>query len=534
MLHRNLEALRRASLPTVRARAAELTRRLEAGGDAAAITAAPWPELPDEPTILMIGATAPVGVRAALEAGKNVRLWERSAPQLRLFLEGTDWSAWLRSGQLQVFLDLELVNIPQLPTVVHPVLGQRYARELLWRTILPNRRALIVDGGLVVEELTRALTDAGYGLWTWETTRLPPAELTRIARSFRPELIVAVNHQPGLPEAVEELGAHLPGLRLVVWEIDPSIDPVRPPKRPVPRTTIHTWRKAHVPLYRAAGFRAEHLPLAADPEWRRPIALTAEEHADVDAPVVFVGRSMVPEAQQYKRDATTLAVRAGRDPADAAALVERVLAEQRRSAGVFRIPELMAEHLPELAALKPTPGARFADPVMLLGEAAAAEFRLATVAGLGRYGAHVWGDEGWRAVTAHGARWRGPAGHFHKLPRIYSGDGIHVDIGRIYQLDIVTLRVFDVVSCGGFVLAHHNEELGDLFALGEELISWRTPRELHEKVAWYLQHPDERRRIAAAGRARLLRDHTVARRLESLLADPPGRMGRFVAEEAGV
>jgi hypothetical protein len=496
-----------------------LVAHIQAGGVYYEGTTHPWPDPPPGSPLLMIGAVAPAGIRTALDAGRRVHLWDRAAPQLRALLEAEDWSNALRDGRLKLYCDLDLFTVPEMATVVHPVSGARYGRELAWRTRRPARRAIVVDGGLVVEELTRALTTQGFGLWTWDTTRLPPAELSRIALAFRPELIVAVNHQPGLPEAVEELGRALPGIRLVVWEIDPSIDPVRPPTRPVPRTTIHTWRKLHVPLYRAAGFQAEHLPLASDPEWRCPIALTPEEHADVDAPVVFVGRSMVPEAQQYKRDATALAVAAGRDPKDAAALLERVLAEQRRSPGIFKIPELLAEHLPELLVRQP-PGTRYADPVMLVGEAAAAEFRLATVAGLGRHGVHVWGDEGWRAVVPHGARYRGPAGHFHKLPRIYSGDGIHVDIGRLYQLDIVTLRVFDVVSCGGFVLAHHNEELTDLFVLGEELVSWRTPAELHEKVSYYLAHPEERRRIAAAGRARLLRDHTVAKRLAPLLAGP--------------
>jgi spore maturation protein CgeB len=92
-----------------------------------------------------------------------------------------------------------------------------------------------------------------------------------------------------------------------------------------------------------------------------------------------------------------------------------------------------------------------------------------------------------------------------------------VDIGRIYQLDIVTLRVFDVLACGGFLLAHHNDDVVRLFEPGVELDTWRTIDELQSKITRYLPEPELRRRIGEAGRARVLRDHTVRQRLAELL-----------------
>jgi spore maturation protein CgeB len=89
---------------------------------------------------------------------------------------------------------------------------------------------------------------------------------------------------------------------------------------------------------------------------------------------------------------------------------------------------------------------------------------------------------------------------------------------RLYQADIVTLRVFEVLACGGFLIAWENEELHRLFTVGEELVTWRTTDELAELVKAWADRPEERARIGAAGRARVLRDHTVRQRLRAMLA----------------
>ena len=140
------------------------------------------------------------------------------------------------------------------------------------------------------------------------------------------------------------------------------------------------------------------------------------------------------------------------------------------------------------------------------------------VAALGRFGSHVWGDEGWRATEAHGVRYRGLAGHRVELNRIYSCAHVQLDVGRVYQADIVTMRVFDVLACGGFLLAERSDELGELFELGVELETWSELPELEEKLAHYLARPDEARRIAARGRAAVLERHTVRERVRRALA----------------
>jgi spore maturation protein CgeB len=92
-----------------------------------------------------------------------------------------------------------------------------------------------------------------------------------------------------------------------------------------------------------------------------------------------------------------------------------------------------------------------------------------------------------------------------------------VDLGRLYQMDIVTMRVFDVMACGAFVLAERSHDLGSAFDIGVEVDCWATPRELVAKVAHYLEHPRAARELARRGREAVLERHTIQARVAHML-----------------
>ena len=79
------------------------------------------------------------------------------------------------------------------------------------------------------------------------------------------------------------------------------------------------------------------------------------------------------------------------------------------------------------------------------------------------------------------------------------------------------MRIFDILACGGFVLAEYTEALDELFVIGEEIAVWRSIDELQEKAAYFLKHPEETRNIALAGRARVCRDHRIKDRVDEML-----------------
>lgn len=463
------------------------------------------------PTVLMIGAGGGDLVVAALTAGARVVLWDRNPASLRPTLSGHDLSEAIREGRLTLCCAAELLDHAHLPRFVHPVLKVAYANELtlLARPEVP--RALLVEGTLFVDDVGEALEDLGYAVFRWEIAALPVAELARIADRIGPDLVVAVNHHHGLAEACAGLG-----LPLVAWEIDPATDAI--PRTRAPHAAMFTWRRAQVPMYRAAGYRSVHLPLAANPRRRRPA--TAAEAAPFTVPVAYVGSSMRARGAELLSEFIAWFAKAYEhaDGVEAAAreLAMSALKVQRNSGRDYVLPDVLAHAAPDLAQRLRTLGCPHR-PEAMLGEAAAAEYRLRTMAQLGELGPSVWGDPGWAPLAQHGVRYRGWAGHFAQLNRIYCGAQVNVDIGRIYQLDSVPMRTFDTLACGGFLIAEHCEDLEDCFELGVEVESWKTPAELMDKCRYYLDHPERARAIADAGRTRVLRDHTIASRVARMV-----------------
>jgi spore maturation protein CgeB len=99
--------------------------------------------------------------------------------------------------------------------------------------------------------------------------------------------------------------------------------------------------------------------------------------------------------------------------------------------------------------------------------------------------------------------------------RINLGFAVVGDTQGAQRITQVRLRDFEVPMSGGFYLAEHSDELAEFFTPGVEIETWRSREELRDKCSYYLAHDEERRRIAAAGRARALREHTWEHRFRA-------------------
>ncbi|UCC29670.1 MAG: glycosyltransferase family 1 protein [Phycisphaerales bacterium] len=81
----------------------------------------------------------------------------------------------------------------------------------------------------------------------------------------------------------------------------------------------------------------------------------------------------------------------------------------------------------------------------------------------------------------------------------------------------LNLRHFEVTAYGGFMLTYHTPELPAYFEIGKECDAFRDEEELLQKIHHYLNHPDERRAIAAAGQRRVLSQHLYSHRVTRLV-----------------
>jgi spore maturation protein CgeB len=92
-------------------------------------------------------------------------------------------------------------------------------------------------------------------------------------------------------------------------------------------------------------------------------------------------------------------------------------------------------------------------------------------------------------------------------------------------------RMWKLLGCGGFYLGPWVEDIERFAADGRHCAWYRSPADAAERARHFLARPDERHRIAAAGRAHALRHHTYAQRLELLLAGREYDLGSSASDE---
>lgn len=124
-------------------------------------------------------------------------------------------------------------------------------------------------------------------------------------------------------------------------------------------------------------------------------------------------------------------------------------------------------------------------------------------------------------VEVYGKGWPNGMIPTEKVPELFARSRIVLGVGTIgYTKDFYALKMrdFDGPMSGSLYLTHHNPDLEELFDIGKEIETYRTPQECVEKVCYFLAHPDQAEAIGRAGRIRAEREHTWEKRFEKLLS----------------
>lgn len=176
-------------------------------------------------------------------------------------------------------------------------------------------------------------------------------------------------------------------------------------------------------------------------------------------------------------------------------------------------------------SLTPEERALYGSPVAFVGTVVPSRER--ALERVGELGLKIWGPPRnpwgtWDPATSPlGRYWQGRSAYGEEAVKIYGASNVVLDIhflfGEALPICNVTARVFEVPACGGFLLTNACDQLEQLYAVGTEMVCYRSVDELRRLTAHYIAHPEERREIAARAQKRAREEHTFKRRLEQML-----------------
>ncbi len=95
--------------------------------------------------------------------------------------------------------------------------------------------------------------------------------------------------------------------------------------------------------------------------------------------------------------------------------------------------------------------------------------------------------------------YRGTADYLLEMPKIFKCSKINLNITMRGIKSGIPQRVFDVLGCGGFLISNYQPELAEYFVPDEEIVLYESVPDLIEKIGHYLEHEEERCRIAENG-----------------------------------
>jgi len=111
--------------------------------------------------------------------------------------------------------------------------------------------------------------------------------------------------------------------------------------------------------------------------------------------------------------------------------------------------------------------------------------------------------------------------YYTNLCSYYRSTKVNLNINRVQVRTSFTQRIFDCKAAGAFVLTEKrplNSRYFNTEGPDRELVEFSSWPECMELIDYYCEHDEERRRIALAGREKVLKLHTYDARLEFMIA----------------
>lgn len=118
---------------------------------------------------------------------------------------------------------------------------------------------------------------------------------------------------------------------------------------------------------------------------------------------------------------------------------------------------------------------------------------------------------------------------FGEFPNFYYGQALFEEAGKkfceskiCFNISMTTdlnMRNFEVMGTGSFLLTNWIPSIEEVFEDGKHLVLYRSLDEMVDKAKYYLEHNEEREKIAQAGYEEVLKNHTIQKRVSIILEE---------------
>jgi spore maturation protein CgeB len=373
------------------------------------------------------------------------------------------------------------------------------------------QRILYLEYHLVLNDAVECLRQKGHQLVGLAPQSLTVELFNHTCAQHQPDWVFSINFSPAIASLCGRLG-----LPYLSWTIDPlPSSRVQLLDGTQPALCLALAHDPHVVAqFENLGLPAQHILLAAPSQRRQPVT-DAQALAPYQCDASFAGSSLVDELLSLDRMLTPL----GGDNLSGQALswaktITDTCAQDTAYNGLASLggwdalPPVLQKHCAALSDREQL--------MRLMDGALTAFYRQQTISRLKHWRGdmHVWGDAGWSAIHPG---YKGFADHGDELTRIYCASAVNLDIPRLYQRQSVTMRVFDILAAGGFLLTEYNPALADVLVAGQHLAFYNASDDLTDILTDWVHRPDDRKAIAHAGRNEVMAKHLISHRVDTLL-----------------
>lgn len=318
--------------------------------------------------------------------------------------------------------------------------------------------------------------------------------------------VLSVNFAPLISEVCEEVS-----VQYIAWVYDSPVHIRKLDSFQNSCNKIYFFDRGQAEGYRKEGVNAFHMPLAVDTEVFQK-SIQGVEKNFYQAEISFVGNLyqteynyFVAPLREYTRG-----------------YLEGIIEAQRKLYGGYLLPELITQNLldnmnanyEKVSEEGFCMGKRELE-YLLACETTARERYIALDLLSGHYKVDVYTDK--EDERLKDVRYRGYADYYTQMPLVFSESKINLNISLKTIQTGIPLRAIDVMGCGGFLLSNYQEELAEYFRIDKECVVYESIEDMFLKAKYYLEHEEERERVAQNGFERVKRDFTFCDRLKKML-----------------